>query len=100
LLSTCGFQFEDWTAGYRLFSKSRVSTEDLFDGVRRSVAEALSEQAPLCLALDDSLFRKTGMRTHGVASRRDPLGPKFQVNFVRAQRFLQFSAFCSAPIQI
>ena len=97
LLSTCGLQFADWSAAYRLFSKSRVSTENLFDGVRRSVAAALSEQAPLCLALDDSLFRKTGTKTHGVAWRRDPLGPKFQVNFIRAQRFLQFSAAVPSP---
>jgi hypothetical protein len=75
-----------------MFSKSRVSTESLFDGVRRSVAELLPEPTPLCLARDDSLFRKTGTKTHGVAWRRDPLGPKFQVNFIRAQRFLQFSA--------
>ena len=65
--------------------------------MRRSVAAALSEQAPLCLALDDSLFRKTGTKTHGVAWRRDPLGPKFQVNFIRAQRFLQFSAAVPSP---
>lgn len=80
-----------------MFSKSRVSTENLFDGVRRSIAQQLSERAPLCLALDDSLFRKTGAKTHGVAWRRDPLGPKFQVNFVRAQRFLQFSAAVPSP---
>ena len=80
-----------------MFSKSRVSTENLFDGVRRRIAELVPEQTPLCLALDDSLFRKTGMKTHGVAWRRDPLGPKFQVNFIRAQRFLQFSAAVPTP---
>ena len=97
LLSTCGLQFADWSAAYRMFSKSRVSTENLFDGVRRSVAALVPEQTPLCLALDDSLFRKTGTKTHGVAWRRDPLGPKFQVNFIRAQRFLQFSAAVPTP---
>ena len=80
-----------------MFSKRRVSTENLFDGVRRNVAELLPEQTPLCLALDDSPFRKTGTKTHGVAWRRDPLGPKFQVNFIRAQRFLQFSAAGPSP---
>jgi len=80
-----------------MFSRSRVSTENLFDGVRRSVAELLPAQSPLCLALDDSLFRKSGSKTHGVAWRRDPLGPKFQVNLIRAQRFLQFSAAVASP---
>jgi hypothetical protein len=43
-------------------------------------------------SLDDSLLRRSGLHTPGVAWRRDPLGPRFQTNFVRAQRFLQISA--------
>ena len=46
--------------------------------------------------MDDSLLRKTGTRIPGVAWRRDPLGPRFQTNFVRAQRVLQCSA--SVPL--
>jgi len=97
LLSTCGLQFQDWSSAYRLFSQERISTENLFGAVRRGVTDLLPESAPLCLALDDSLFRKSGDKIHGVAWRRDPLGPKFQVNFVRAQRFLQFSAAVPTP---
>ncbi len=41
--------------------------------------------------LDDTLLRRAGLRTPGVAWRRDPLGPRFQTNFVRAQRFVQIS---------
>lgn len=56
--------------------------------------------------LDDTLLRRAGLHTPGVAWRRDPLGPRFQTNFVRAQRFLQISgampgqdgAFRLAPI--
>jgi hypothetical protein len=97
LLSTCGLQFQDWSAAYRLFSQERISTENLFRSVRRSVSDLLPQSAPLCLALDDSLFRKCGEKIHGVAWRRDPLGPKFQTNFIRAQRFLQFSAAVPTP---
>ncbi len=97
LLSTCGLQFQDWSAAYRLFSQRRLSAENLFAGVRRAVAEQWPEPAPLCLALDDSLLRKSGVKIHGVSWRRDPLGPKFQVNFIRAQRFLQFSAAVPVP---
>jgi hypothetical protein len=92
LISTCGQQFQDWSAAYRLFSQRRISTENLFAGVRRTICEMLPPEAPLCLAVDDSLLRKTGRKIHGVGWRRDPLGPKFQVNFVRAQRILQVSA--------
>jgi hypothetical protein len=42
--------------------------------------------------MDDTLLRKSGRRVPGAGWRRDPLGPKFQVNFVWAQRALQFSA--------
>jgi hypothetical protein len=53
--------------------------------------------APLCVAIDDTLLRKTGLHIPGVAWRRDPLGPKFQTNFVRSQRFLQLSANIDLP---
>ena len=92
LLTTCGLQFQDWTAEYRLFSRHRLPVADLFAVIRRAVLAALPAAAPLSVAIDDSLLRKTGSRTPGVAWRRDPLGPHFQTNFVRAQRVLQFSA--------
>jgi len=44
------------------------------------------------VVLDDTLLRRSGLHTPGVGWRRDPLGPRFQTNFVRAQRFLQLSA--------
>lgn len=68
----------------------------IFAVVRRGVLAELPPQAPLCVAVDDSLLRKTGLRIPGVAWRRDPLGPRFQTNFVRAQRVLQLSA--SVPL--
>jgi len=49
------------------------------------------------VAIDDTLLRKTGIRIPGVAWRRDPLGPHFQTNFVRAQRVLQLSAAVPLP---
>jgi hypothetical protein len=92
LLTTCGLQFHDWSAEYRLFSRRRWPTAEIFAGIRRGVLAELPSHAPFCVAIDDSLLRKTGARTPGVAWRRDPLGPHFQTNFVRAQRVLQFSA--------
>ena len=96
LLTTCGLAFQDWSAEYRLFSRHRLPVEDIFAVIRRAVLAELSPQAPFTVAIDDSLLRKTGLRIPGVAWRRDPLGPHFQTNFVRAQRVLQFSA--SAPL--
>jgi len=91
LLTTCGAQFRDWTSSYRLFSQDRLPAQTLFDVARRAVLAALPPQAPVRAFLDDSLLRRSGLHTPGVAWRRDPLGPHFQTNFVRAQRFLQTS---------
>jgi hypothetical protein len=65
---------------------------EIFSVVRRAVAEQLPAGAPFRAVLDDSLLRRSGLHTPGVAWRRDPLGPRFQTNFVRGQRFLQVSA--------
>src|SRR5882724_4647572 len=92
LLTTSGSQFHDWSATYRLFSKDRLPIADIFSVVRRGVAHQLLAGAPFRAVLDDSLLRRAGLHTPGVAWRRDPLGPRFQTNFVRAQRFLQVSA--------
>jgi len=92
LLTTCGLEFQDWSAEYRLFSRHRWPAADVFAVIRRAILAELPAEAPLLVAIDDSLLRKTGLRIPGVGWRRDPLGPHFQTNFVRAQRVLQFSA--------
>ena len=97
LLTTSGRQFGDWTSTYRLFSEDRLPASAVFAVVRRAVAEALPAGAPYRVVLDDTLLRRAGSQTPGVAWRRDPLGPRFQTNFVRAQRFLQFSAALPNP---
>ena len=92
LLTTSGSQFHDWSATYRLFSQHRLPLPEIFSVIRRCVAGQLPPGAPFRAVLDDSLLRRSGLHTPGVAWRRDPLGPRFQTNFVRAQRFLQVSA--------
>jgi hypothetical protein len=106
LLTTSGSQFQDWSAAYRLFSQDRVAVPEIFSVVRRAIADQLPAGEPFRAVLDDSLLRRSGLHTPGVAWRRDPLGPRFQTNFVRGQRFLQISgampgkdgAFRLAPI--
>ena len=91
LLGTAGCQFKDWSADYRLYSHNRVKVGALFQPVRRALTAKLSQSAPAVVALDDTRLRKTGRKTHGVAYTRDPLGPPFRVNFIKAQRFVQLS---------
>ena len=62
----------------------------------RKEVQVLNEGKKLLItALDDSLLRKTGKKIPGVKYARDPMGPPFQVNFVRGQRVIQMSASVS-----
>jgi hypothetical protein len=90
--ATAGAAFQDWSAQYRLYSQARFDPEAVFGVVRSELQQQLSPEEPLVVAMDDSLLRKTGPHIPGVSWRRDPLGPAFQVNFVKAQRILQLSA--------
>ena len=92
LLTAQDRQQHDWTADYRFYSQGRAQPQALFKIARQRVEDSLACGAPLVVALDDSLLRKSGRLVHGAAWRRDPLGPAFQVQFTWAQRVLQFSA--------
>ena len=92
LICTSGLQHLDWSAHYRLYSRHRVDERVLFAQVCESVQQALPAGHPLVIAMDDTLIRKTGPHISGVGWKRDPLGPAFQTNLVRGQRYLQFSA--------
>lgn len=91
LLNTCGRQFQDWSADYRLYAKDRIQPEALFEPVRRQLCQ---QQGPIVTALDDTRLRKTGRKIHGAKYMRDSMGPPFHLNLVRAQRFLQTSMAC------
>src|SRR5581483_7556313 len=80
LLATCGLTFQDWSASFRLFSRERFDPAMTFRGIRNHVLESLPRDAPLCVAIDDTLLHKCGTKIPGVAWRRDPLGPPFQTN--------------------
>ena len=82
----------DWTADYRLYSQERVHCQDILIQVRKEVQALNAGQKRLITALDDSLLIKTGKKIPGVKYARDPMGPPFQVNFVRGQRVIQMSA--------
>lgn len=92
LLCTQGRVHQDWSADYRLYAHKRLDPQVLFDCVKAELGARRKTGEPLVLALDDSLLRKRGPRSHGVKWLRDPLGPPFSINFVRGQRVVQFSA--------
>ena len=83
---------EDWSADYRFYSRGRFAEEKVFAHLRQEMEKALPKEAPLVVAMDDSLLRKSGCQIAGVRYQRDPLSPPFHVNFVRGLRVLQISA--------
>jgi hypothetical protein len=90
-ICAAGRQFQNWNPDYRQFSHSRYDADRIAGVILRETLDQQSNTGPVVAAMDDSIMRKRGKKTPGVAWRRDPLGPPFQVNFVRAQRFLQIS---------
>jgi hypothetical protein len=83
---------QDWTADYRFYAEAHFDENQVFAQVRAGAEEQLAAEAPLVVAMDDSLLRKTGRKVCGVRYLRDPMSPPFHVNFVRGLRVLQISA--------
>lgn len=93
-----GRQFLDWSADYRLFSRSPWDPHTLFEPIFDHLAELLpSPQAPVVAALDDTLCKKTGRHIPGATYARDPMSPPFHVNLIRGLRFVQASVLVRAP---
>jgi len=92
-LCTLGRQFRDWSAEYRVFSRSPWQPRQLFTPVFNHLPELLpaSLSAPVLAALDDTLCKKTGRHIPGVTTARDPRSLPFHVNLCRGLRFFQVS---------
>jgi len=92
-----GRQFLDWSADYRLFSRSPWNPHALFEPLFDHLPELLpSESAPVVIALDDTLCKKTGRHILGATFARDPLSPPFHLNLCRGLRFVQATVLLRA----
>jgi len=85
-----GRQHRDWSADYRLHSRSRWNIQDLFQPILQHAAP-LCDDSLLVVAMDDTRIRKTGKKILTAFYQRDPLGPKFRFNLMWGLRFLHFS---------
>jgi hypothetical protein len=91
-----GRQFVDWSADYRLCSRSPWEPHQLFAPVFEQLPALLpSPTAPIIAALDDTLCKKTGRHIPGVTMARDPMSPPFHVNLCYGLRFVQLSLLVS-----
>jgi len=87
-----GKEHQDWSADYRVFSRSPWSTVELFDPLLApAVQNCCPAEHPIAVAVDDTVVRRTGKRVPNTTWQRDPMSPPFQVNLIWGQRFLQAS---------
>jgi hypothetical protein len=88
MLGALGRTACDWSADYKIFSRSRWDVGRLFDPV---IDEYLKRyrSGPVKVALDDTKLKKTGKKIASAFWQRDPLSPPFHVNLVYGLRFLQ-----------
>ena len=81
---------QDWSADYKLFSRSDWAQEELFAPV---VSDYLMRypRGPISAAFDDTKLVKSGKKIAGTSWQRDPMSPPFHVNFLYGLRFIQAS---------
>jgi hypothetical protein len=68
---------QDWTADYRFYSRDRLDEDQVFSQIRAALEKGFAAEAPLVVAMDDSLLRKSGRRIYGARYQRDPMSPPF-----------------------
>lgn len=85
-----GRQHDDWSADYKLHSRSPWQSQDLFQPVLQRAA-CLCDQSLLVIAMDDTRIPKTGRKILSAFYQRDPQSPKFRFNLMWGLRFLHFA---------
>jgi len=89
-LGALGRWDQDWSADYKMFSRSQWKPERLFDPVIDEYLQRYPKR-PVIAALDDTKLRKVGRKIKGASWHRDPLSPAFHMNLMYGLRFLQAS---------
>lgn len=89
-LCALGHTQQDWSADYKMFSRSPWQPEGLFEPVITDYVVRYPEGF-IVAAFDDTKLTKTGRRIASAFWQRDPMSPPFHTNLVYGLRFLQAS---------
>lgn len=87
-ICTLGREQQDWSADYKIFSRSAWQQDRLFDSVLGDYLHRYPH-GPIRLALDDSKLAKRGKKIPGGFWQRDPMSPPFHTNLLYGLRFVQ-----------
>jgi len=85
-----GRQHQDWSADYKIYSRSPWEADRLFDPVTEAYVRRYPT-GPISVAFDDTKLRKSGRNIRSAFWQRDPLSPPFHLNLVYGLRFMQAS---------
>lgn len=89
-LCVLGRADKDWSADYKMFSRSQWDADRLFAPAIDHYLERYPK-GPITCAIDDTKLHKTGKKIKTASWQRDPLSPPFHVNLIYGLRFLQVS---------
>jgi hypothetical protein len=81
---------KDWSADYKVFSRSKWQPRALFNPI---LEQAIAQQklTRIVVSTDDTRVWRNGKHVPDTQWHRDPLGPPFQTNLRWGHRFLQAS---------
>ena len=83
-------QFQEWSAHYRFFSRSKWEPNDLFEPVIKQAVPRFCHSI-IAVAFDDTAVKRTGKKLSVARWLRDPMSPPFRANLIWGVRFLQAS---------
>jgi len=90
IISCLGLDQKDWSANYKLFSRTCWQEPDLFVPIIKK-AVSIIDEPHIAVAFDDTKLKKTGKKIKTAFYQKDPLSPAFHVNLLYGLRFLQGS---------
>jgi hypothetical protein len=91
IICTANRDQSDWSADYKLFSRSPWLHQQLFNPVMRRSLDYVDTNDPIIIAGDETKCKRSGNKIKRSQWTRDPLSPPFHVNFIKGIRFVQFS---------
>ena len=81
----------DWSADYRIFSRSPWTAQDLFEPAVRRSLDYIGKDEVICIAGDETKIKRAGQKVKRSSWMRDPLSPPFHTNFIKGMRVIQFA---------
>ena len=70
---------QDWSADYKIYSRSPWSSQALFEPVVDDYLQRYPK-GPVVGVIDDTGLARTGKKVPGASWQRDPLSPPFHLN--------------------